>query len=143
MAKWGKFDFSEFRRLAESFQKAADGNVMDQFVRDLLAEMAMRSVNKIKRRMTDQKIVDTGQLRRSWQVGSVEKQGDAYTVEIYNPVEYAPFVEYGHRTGPNLTKWVQGRFMMTISMNEIERELPAYLEKRMTQKLKEILGGKG
>lgn len=139
MAKWGKFDFSEFRRLAESFQKAADGNVMDQFIRDFLMEMAMRSLRKIKKRTP----VDTGELRRSWQVGSVEKQGDAYTVEIFNPVEYSKYVEYGHRSGKDLTKWVQGRFMMTISMNEIERELPAYLEKRMTQKLKEILGGKG
>ncbi|MGG1598037.1 HK97 gp10 family phage protein [Paenibacillus naphthalenovorans] len=138
MPKWGKFDFSEFEQLAKTFKKALDERVIERFIKDFLLEMAFRAERKIKKRTP----VDTGELRRNWQVGRVERRGDAYQVEIWNNTEYAPYVEYGHRTGADLTKWVEGRFMMTISMQEIERELPRYLEKRMTQLLNDIMNGR-
>lgn len=129
MAKWASFDFSELRRLARAFNKALDDRVIERFMRDFLLEMAFRSERKIKKRTP----VDTGHLRRNWKVGTVERQGNALVVEIYNPVDYASFVEYGHRTGKDLTRWVPGRFMATISMQEIERELPRYLERRVME----------
>ena len=138
MPKWGKFDFSEFERLAKTFKKALDERVIERFIQDFLLEMAYRAERKIKKRTP----VDTGELRRNWKVGRVERRGDAYQVEIYNNTHYAQFVEYGHRTGKDLTKWVEGRFMMTISMQEIERELPRYLEKRVTRLLNDLMNGR-
>lgn len=82
-----------------------------------------------------------GHLRRNWQVGDVIKQGNAYVVEIFNNVEYASYVEYGHRTR-NHKGWVEGRFMATISMQEIERQLPKFLEKRQMELLEQILNGR-
>lgn len=138
MAKWGKFDFSELEKLAKTFKKALDERVIKRFIEDFLLEMAFRAERKIKKRTP----VDTGLLRRSWKVGRVERHGNAYVVEIVNNTEYASFVEYGHRTGKDLTKWVEGRFMMTISMQEIERELPRYLERRMGELLDNIMNGR-
>src|SRR5690606_17785831 len=138
MAKWGKFDFSEFEKLAKTFKKALDERVIERFIEDFLLEMAFRAERKIKKRTP----VDTGELRRNWKVGNVERRGNSYVVEIYNNTHYAVFVEYGHRTGKNLTKWVEGRFMMTISMQEIERELPRYLERRMGELLDNIMNGR-
>jgi hypothetical protein len=138
MPKWGKFDFSEFEKLAKTFKKALDERVIERFIQDFLLEMAFRAERKIKKRTP----VDTGELRRNWQVGRVERRGNAYQVEIFNNTHYAQFVEYGHRTGADLTKWVEGRFMMTISMQEIERELPRYLEKRVAQLLNDIMNGR-
>lgn len=138
MAKWGKFDFSEFEELAKRLQKAHKERVIERFIHDFLLEMAFRAERKIKKRTP----VDTGELRRNWRVGNVERHGDAYVVEIFNNTEYASFVEYGHRAGKDLTKWVEGRFMMTISMQEIERELPRYLEKRMVELLDNIMNGR-
>jgi len=138
MPKWGKFEFGDIKKLAGAFQKALDERVIERFIRDFLLEMAMRAMRKIKKRTP----VDTGELRRNWMVGSVVRQGDAYVVEIYNNTDYAVFVEFGHRTGADLTKWVEGRFMMTISMQEIERELPRYLEKRMAELLDNIMNGR-
>jgi len=137
MARWGKFDFEEFKKLTDSFQKALDEKVVDRFIQDFLLEMAYRAERKIKKRT----LVDTGDLRRNWKVGKVERHGTGYVVEIFNNTEYASFVEYGHRTGADLTKWVEGRFMMTISMNEIERELPKYLQKRQLELLQRLMGG--
>ena len=69
----------------------------------------------------------------------VEKKGDSYVVELVNPVEYASYVEYGHRTrGGN--GWVKGRLMMTISAQEIQSIAPAFLQKKLEAKLREVFG---
>lgn len=138
MAKWGSFDFSEMENMAKTFKKTLDKRVIERFIQDFMLEMAYRAERKIKKRTP----VDSGDLRRKWKVGRVERRGSAYVVEIFNNTDYASFVEFGHRTGIDLTKWVEGRFMMTISMKEIERELPRYLEKRQEQLLKKLLGGR-
>lgn len=61
--------------------------------------------------------------------------GNTVVIEIVNPVEYASYVEYGHRTA-NHQGWVQGRFMLTISEHEIQNIAPKVLE----SKIKKFLG---
>lgn len=90
MAKWGNFDFSEFKKLAEAFQTTLDQRAIDRFMQDFLMEMAMRSMRKIKKRTP---VGETGDLRRNWQLGQVVRKGDAYEIEIFNNTHYA------------LTKW--------------------------------------
>lgn len=138
MPRWGSFEFGEFERLAKTFKKALDERVIERFIQDFLLEMAYRAERKIKKRTP----VDTGDLRKRWTVGKVIRKGNSYIVEIYNNLEYAPYVEFGHRTGADLTKWVEGRFMMTISIKEIERELPQYLERRQMQLLNDLMNGR-
>lgn len=143
MAKWGSFDFSEMENMAKTFKKALDERVVDRFIQDFLLEMAYRAERKIKKRTpVGQGTPAPGNLRRNWKVGKVERRGNAYVVEIFNNTDYASFVEFGHRTGIDLTKWVEGRFMMTISMKEMEQELPRYLEKRQMELLKKLMNGK-
>lgn len=67
---------------------------------------------------------------------SIHHFGDTYVVEIINPVWYAPYVEYGHRTA-NHKGWVPGHFMMTISEQELETIAPKVLE----QKIKKYFEG--
>lgn len=140
MAKLGKFEFGEIERLAKGMKQVVDHRVIERWIRDLLLELAYRAESKIKRKTP---VGETGDLRRRWSVGKVEKRGDAYVVEIINNLEYASYVEYGHRTGKDLTGWVEGRFMATISMKEIERMLPGYIEKKQVELLEKIMGGKG
>lgn len=66
----------------------------------------------------------------------VNHYGDTYVIEITNNVEYASYVEFGHRT-PSHKGWVPGQFMMTISEQEMQRESPKVIEK----KIKDFLGG--
>lgn len=69
---------------------------------------------------------------------TVHHFGDTYVIEIVNPVEYASYVEYGHRTA-NHSGWVRGHFMMTISEQELQKIAPKILE----NKIKKYLGGFG
>lgn len=137
MARLGRFDYSELEQLSQSVQTALNSNVIDQFIRDFLLEMAYRADRKIKMRTP----VDTGDLRRRWVVGEVKKVGDTYMIEISNNLDYASYVENGHRTGKDLTGWVEGRFMAKISMKEIERQLPAYLQRKQVELIEKIFSG--
>ncbi|OSA84102.1 hypothetical protein B2H84_03170 [Clostridium botulinum] len=143
MAKMANFDYSDFKKMAKSFQKALDERVIERWIREFLLEMAFRAERKIKKRTPVGVYPNKtgGHLRRNWQVGSVVKQGNAYIVEIFNNTEYASYVEYGHRT-KNHKGWVEGRFMATISCIDIERQLPRFLERKQVELLNQILNGR-
>lgn len=67
----------------------------------------------------------------------VNHSGDTYVVEITNPVEYASYVEYGHRTA-NHKGWVKGHFMLTISERELQSQAPKMIQRKLEAKLKEV-----
>jgi len=71
---------------------------------------------------------------------SVIKSGDVYQIEIINPVNYASYVEYGHRTR-NHKGWVKGRFMLTISEDELDAQAPKILENKLKKYLGECFDG--
>ena len=85
---------------------------------------------------------------RAWaQSLPVRHTGNTYEITVSNPVEYASYVEYGHRQEPGrfvpaigkrLKKsWVEGQHMMTISEEQIRSIQPQVLEKVLAQWLKE------
>lgn len=92
-----------------------------------------------------------GTLRRSWTVGDIQKTGDNYQAEVFNPTVYASYVEYGHRQTPGryipaLGKsakqaWIPGKFMMAISEKEIEKIAPKFLEKKLEERMRRCLDG--
>ena len=53
--------------------------------------------------------VQTGRLRDAWNLGTIEKRGDTYYIEIYNNVEYAEPVEYGRPRCSNVRRQQQSR----------------------------------
>ncbi|MCI8876473.1 MAG: HK97 gp10 family phage protein [Lachnospiraceae bacterium] len=78
----------------------------------------------------------------------VHHYGENYVVDIVNPVEYASYVEYGHRQTPGRyvpeigkrlkAGWVKGHFMLTISEKEIRRSAPKVLERKFKKYLEEV-----
>ncbi len=150
MARFGKFDLRGMKELQKNLQKLQDP---EQFAEQCAKELAARLLAKvIKRTPVGDYPKESGKkggtLRRGWTAGKrasasgfadsleVRKEGSKYVIEIINPVEYASYVEYGHRTA-NHKGWVKGRFMMTISEQEVQNIAPKVLE----AKLKKYLGG--
>lgn len=78
----------------------------------------------------------------------IRNTGNAYEVEIINPVEYASYVEYGHRQTPGRyvpaigkklkSGWVEGRFMMTVSVQELQNSAPKIIEKKVQKFLEGV-----
>ena len=140
MAKWGKVDYEQFKRLQKRLEQLEKID-RDQFCRDAAKELAARLLAKvIKRTPVGQYPPESGimggTLRRGWTAEQITKIGNMYQIEIINPVHYASYVEYGHRTRDH-KGWVEGRFMLTISEQELNAQAPAILER----KLEKILGG--
>ena len=133
MSRMGGFDARELRKLRDELEKLQEP---EEFMKDCAKELAARLLKMVVQRTP----ADTGTLRRAWTDGTssegyansvqVNHSGNVYEIAITNPMEYASYVEYGHRT-PNHKGWVPGKFMMKISEEELERLAPAILEQRI------------
>lgn len=93
-----------------------------------------------------------GALRRSWAIHAVRKAGGVWVATIINPMEYASYVEYGHRQQPGRyvpaigrrlkNSWTPGRFMMTLSAEFIETDGAAYIQREFERYLRRCWLGK-
>nr|WP_308742100.1 HK97 gp10 family phage protein [uncultured Anaerocolumna sp.] len=163
MAKYGKVNYGELKKLQDKINKLNNTDI-DAFLESCAKELTARLLAKvIKRTPVGEYPSSTGKkggtLRRGWTaqangsgseglktIGAsqyvdtlkIHHFGNTYVIEIVNPVEYASYVEYGHRTA-NHKGWVQGKFMLTISEQEIENAAPAILEKKLLKLLGECL----
>ena len=80
----------------------------------------------------------------------MRKNGGNYEIEVSNSTEYASYVEFGHRQTPGryvpaigkrLKKsWVKGKFMLTISEEELRKEAPAVIKRKISEWLKKLGG---
>lgn len=155
----GGFDYKQFQKLYDGVRKMEAGS--RKFVEDFLVEMALRAMAKAKKRTP----VDTGDLRNKWYLSGVARRGNDVMINLVNSAKYASFVEFGHwqqpgrfvpgywqgsrfvyspgaKTGIVLKEaWVDGYFMATISIQEIEREIPKRLEAAWKQYAAGLLGG--
>lgn len=147
-----RLDYSELKKLKEQIMLFGDPSKTDQFLESCAKELAARLLAKvIKRTPVGQYEEESGKtggtLRRGWTAGNnsnansyansltITKQGNDFVIEIINPVEYASYVEFGHRTR-NHKGWVEGHFMLTISEEEIRKAAPRILEKKLQTYLK-------
>ena len=146
-----RLDYSELEKLQEQILKVCDPKQLDLFLESCAKELAARLLAKvIKRTPVGQYPKGSGKtggtLRRGWTGGNksdgaayaqslkVQKSGSDYVIEIINPVEYASYVEFGHRTR-NHSGWVEGQFMLTISEDEIRHAAPKILERKLKKHL--------
>lgn len=159
MGKMGGFSIGDMKKLQKQLNKIQQGNV-EAFIDACAKELAARLLAKvIKRTPVGQYPASSGKkggtLRRGWTSKTHEEAasggkanakayadsltikhiGNTLQIEIVNPVEYASYVEYGHRTADH-KGWVQGRFMLTTSEQEIQNIAPQVLE----AKIKKFLG---
>lgn len=137
-----QFDgLKEFQKTIENMEKEKE-----QLMIDTIKELAARLLRKVIKRTPS----DTGNLRRNWTVSDVRKNSGNYEIEVSNSTEYASYVEFGHRQTPGrfvpaigkrLKKsWVKGKFMLTISEDELKRQALAVIEKKITEWIKKLGG---
>lgn len=134
----------------------------DEFLQSCAKELAARLLAKVIKRTPS----DSGTLRRGWTTsstgdakhdtkqamyenmfGSTQKLskssmvinhvGDKYIIDIINPVEYASYVEYGHRTKDH-KGWVNGHFMLTITESELNNMTDKMLQAKLNKFMKDV-----
>lgn len=163
--RWGDVDYKQLQKLRDNLQKLQDMD-LDKFCEDVSKELAARLLALvIPRTPVGQYPKSSGKkggtLRRGWtsktqadaasRGGSndakayaealpVRKSGNAYTIEVINPVEYASYVEFGHRTRGG-DGWVPGQYFLTLSEQDLERLAPGVIERKLEALLREVFNG--
>ena len=166
MPKWGKCDFRELENLQKRMEKLE--KEQDAFCRKSAQELAARLLYLVGKRtpvgtipedaVEDEKIAQQwegytgGTLRRGWTASRPKKGSDGWEIEIINNVIYASYVEYGHRQTPGRyvpaigkklkSGWVEGKFMLTLSVKDVERMAPKLIEKKLEALIKETVDAK-
>ena len=138
---------ADYRQLAK-FQKDIEklnSQQKDEFLQACAKELAARLLRKVIKRTPS----SSGYLRRGWTGGvnqnaasyanslSITHVGNKYQIDVINPVEYASYVEYGHRTR-NHKGWVDGKFMLTISETELNNSSDKILQAKLNKFMKEV-----
>ncbi len=137
MARMGKFSCSDLKKLQKQLESLETQR--DTLMEACAKELAARLLAKVKKRTPVGVYPENtgkkgGTLRRGWTIGEIENINGVYKIEITNLVEYSSYVEFGHRTA-NHKGWVEGKFMLTISEQELQNIAPRVLEKKIKQKL--------
>lgn len=167
MAKWGKADFEQLKALQEKLQKLQDAD-LDKFCEQCSKELAARLLALVIPRTPVGKYPkgmgkNGGTLRRGWTGGKrtgasayaqslpITKVGHNYSIEVINPVEYASYVEFGHRQTPGRfvpaigkrlkASWVDGQYFLTVSEEELQRMTPVIIQRKLDQLLREVFNG--
>lgn len=167
MAKWGSCDFSELEKFAKDLEKLAEVDVEELCIA-CSKELAARLLKLVvPRTPVGDYPKDSGKkggtLRRGWisktqdeaaqgkgspsreQIQAyadsvnITKSGSDYIITILNPVEYASYVEFGHRKVNG--GYTDPRYMLTKSEEELKNISPKVLEKMVLKKLKEVCNG--
>lgn len=148
MSRWGNVDFEALLKLQRNLENAVAG-VDDLCVR-CTQKLAAQLMNAVIKRTP----VKSGTLRRGWMAGKapvgggkvaaktsmqVAKKGKVYEIVVFNSVNYASYVEYGHRQEPGRyvpaigkrlkNSWVKGQFMLKISEQELETAAPRIINR--------------
>lgn len=160
-----KVDVRQLERLQKKLERVATSEI-DAFCETCAKELAARLLRKVIKRTPVGDYSDTydleddgenkfltesgktgGTLRHGWTIKQLHHFDDTYVIEIINPVEYASYVEYGHRQVPGRyvpaincklkVGWVKGQFMLTTSEKEISNIAPKLLESKLNQLLRE------
>ena len=162
---WGNCDYKQLQRLRDSLATLQSMD-MDRFCTEVSKELAARLLALvIPRTPVGQYPKSSGKkgctLRRGWtsktqadaasRGGSndakayaealpIRKSGNTYTIEVINPVEYACYVEFGHRTRGG-DGWVPGQYFLTLSEQDLERLAPGVIERKLEALLREVFNG--
>lgn len=162
-------DYGDLKNFANSLNNLCKENdILDECAKELAARLYRKVVATVENKRgtegtpvgkkpdVDDKILEKywkgyggGTLQKSWEIGKIKKTSAGVTIDVTNICEYASYVEFGHRQDrgryvPALGKslsasFVPGTFMLKMSESEIKAETPAILEKKIKQKLEDLL----
>ncbi|MDO5593622.1 MAG: HK97 gp10 family phage protein [Eubacteriales bacterium] len=158
---WGSCDYRQLQKIRNNLDRLERMD-MNKFCQDVSKELAARLLALVIPRTPVGRYPKSsgkkgGTLRRGWTArtageaaaGSttdakayaavlpVSRQGRNFYVQVINPVEYASYVEFGHRTRGGKC-WVNGQYFLTLSEHDLERLTPALIERKLEALLREV-----
>lgn len=126
----GTVDDAEFQAWASRVKGRIDSGQLKKEIGQSTKRIGVQAIRTLKTNTP----VDTGALRKAWTAEGPSLSGGGWAVKLTNNVEYASYVENGHRQTPGRyvpaigkrlkASWIPGQFFMKRSLNEVEAQLP-------------------
>lgn len=158
---WGSCDYRQLQKIRDNLDRLERMD-MNKFCQDVSKELAARLLALVIPRTPVGRYSASsgkkgGTLRRGWTARTageaaasssmdakayaaalpVSRQGRNFYVQVINPVEYASYVEFGHRTRGG-KGWVNGQYFLTLSEHDLERLTPTLIERKLEALLREV-----
>ena len=138
------FNFSQLVAFQKRL-KQLDKKIQEKTCKNVADGLASKLVKATKQRTPVGKYPKSsdkvgGTLRRGWKSKGF-KIPRGYERIVYNDVEYAPYVEYGHRIVKNgqTVGFVQGRHMFEKSIAEVRKIADSYAKQKAEETIREVL----
>lgn len=119
-AMWKLDDPQKLRKQLLKLEQKLPGELEKALRKE--AETAVRLANS---RISEEK----KELRKGWEIGGIQRQGETISVEIRHPSPEAAQLEHGSGTDGSLQ---QGQFMLALALAELERDWPFRLEQSIS-----------
>ncbi|WP_279080898.1 HK97 gp10 family phage protein [Lactobacillus apis] len=145
MSAFGDFDNAEFEEFARHINAEISGGQLKNEVKN-----SVRNVGETYKRNAESRTpVQSGELRRSWQLKGPFFTGSDITIELKNGKNYASFVENGHRQTPGRyvpsigkklkASWVPGQHFLQKATEETRGQVPQLLTPVMNDILRRLM----
>ena len=148
-----KVDLEEFQERLAHFNKKERKKVLIKATNDL-GNAVMSKARELSPVGDYSNLVEPynarmgGTMRAAWQKTPVSKKGEVYRQTVKNPIEYARYVEYGHkqtvgRYVPALGKrlkqgFVKGQYMLTKAVIQTNSVVDKIVKNRIDKELKKV-----
>lgn len=106
-------DSSQFNEFQNKIQKLSE-----EFRDEVINEITEETNKEILKQIQENTPVVTGNLRAGWET-EIKETSNGYHISVSNDVEYAPYVEYGHRTRGGKS-FVKGQYILIRTLANIE-----------------------
>ena len=118
-------NFEQFNQIMHETE-----GVVPQIFEKVAKKDAIKFVNEAKDITDKEKLVDTGAYKRNWtgDIGNPAKK--FWVVKGYNPMNYASFLEYGHKIRGTAKKY-KGKFVGTNAIKKAEEFAVEELKKQL------------
>ena len=145
MSGFGDFDNSQFEEFARHVNAEISGGQLKNEVKN-----SVRNVGETYKRNAESRTpVQSGELRRSWQLKGPFLSGTDISVELRNSKNYASFVENGHRQTPGRyvpaigkklkASWIPGQHFLQKATDETRGQVPQLLTPVMNDILRRLM----
>ncbi|RHW49718.1 HK97 gp10 family phage protein [Bombilactobacillus bombi] len=138
-SSFGEIDDEQFQQLSQHVSQYVDSKTFKNEV----VKSSRRVGTQGERLVKSMTPVKSGTLRRNWHVRGPMITSTLIAIEIYNNMEYASFVEHGHRQAPGRyvpaihkrlkVSWVPGTHMLTKTLFYLDEQIPMLLTPTLSQ----------
>jgi HK97 gp10 family phage protein len=96
---------------------------------DAIQKALMTIAEELEAEISGISPVDTGELKRSWDLSDIRVENGNYIIDVTNDEEYMRYQNYG-------TRYIKGKHFLEISCAEVEKRMAPHIHDALKELIK-------